>query len=84
MHSLHQVQLSWVQFAKNPQMRTEYRAQQLCIPVGIALACISPVAFVKCEILLAHPKKRSEKNERFVEQGGHHMGLRIVLVGVAA
>ena len=65
-------------------MCTEYRAQQLCIPVGIALACISPVAFVKCEILLVHPKKRVEKNERFVEQGGHHMGLRIVIVGVAA
>ena len=83
MRSLHQVQLSWVQFAKNPQMRTEYRAQQLCIPVGIALACISPVTSVKCEILLAHPKKHSEKNERFVEQGGYHMGLRIVVAGVA-
>ena len=56
----------------------------LCIPVGFALLCISLMAWVKYEILLAHPKKRSEKNERFVEQEGHHMGLRIVVTGVAA
>lgn len=63
-----------------------HRISRLTIvhPGGHALACISPVAFVKCEILLAHPKKHSEKNESFVEQGGHHMGLRIVIAGVAA
>lgn len=69
---------------ENPHMRTKYRAQQLRIQVSIALLCTPPVVSVRCEILLAHPKKRSEKDERFVEQGGHHMGLRKVVADVAS